>query len=210
MILKIQNPKVEFGHIISVYRWTVHLTWRKVFSIVRRICDRKPTDGLKYFDVNTALWFISMSVTLQAAVHLGQDYLLNLRSQNQSSKSVEQLFRTTEKLIKEQTEITGLFTVNWDQFTWRETSLLCDRAVRIMKSKLFVFSDSVPCLGGISPEPVQALERQNIWYLETRYLKKLGRIDRKPMEFQWKNFVGFSTLGILTEIQKRWQDKSVN
>ena len=43
-----------------------------------------------------------MSVTLQAAVHLGRDYLQNLRSvKNQSSKSVKQLFRTTEKLIKD-------------------------------------------------------------------------------------------------------------
>ena len=49
-----------------------------------------------------------MSVTLQAAVHLGRDYSLNLRSvNNQSSKSVEQLFRTTEKSIKDQTEIAG-------------------------------------------------------------------------------------------------------
>ena len=53
-----------------------------------------------------------MSVTLQAAVHLGRDYLSNLRSvKNQSSKSAEQLFRTIDKLIKEQTEITGLSTI---------------------------------------------------------------------------------------------------
>ena len=53
-----------------------------------------------------------MSVTLQAAVHLGRDYLLNLRSvKNQSSKSVEKLFQTIDKLIKEQTEITGLSTI---------------------------------------------------------------------------------------------------
>ena len=55
-------------------------------------------------------WWIA--VTLQAAVHLGRDYLLNLRSvKNQSSKSAEQLFRTIDKLIKEQTEITGLSTI---------------------------------------------------------------------------------------------------
>ena len=71
--------------------------------------DRKATDNLKDLVVNTAIWGIFMSVTLQAAVHLGRDYSLNLRSvKNQSSKSVEHLFRTTEKLIKEQTDITGL------------------------------------------------------------------------------------------------------
>ena len=48
-----------------------------------------------------------MSVTLQAAVHLIQDYSENLRSiKNQPLMSVKQLFRTTEKLITDQKEIT--------------------------------------------------------------------------------------------------------
>ena len=72
---------------------------------------------------------------------------MNLRSvTNQSSKSVEQLFRTTERLIKEQTETTGVSTINWDHRMWRESSLLRDRAGRIMNSKTYVFSDSVLCL----------------------------------------------------------------
>ena len=61
---------------------------------------------------------------------------MNLRSvKNQSSKSVAQLFRTTERLIKEQTETTGVSTINSDQRMWRESSLLRDRAGRIMNSK---------------------------------------------------------------------------
>ena len=42
----------------------------------------------------------------------------------QSVKSVEQLFRTTESLTKEQTEMTGVSTINWDQCMWKESSLL--------------------------------------------------------------------------------------
>ena len=102
---------------------------------------------MKDLDVNTAIWDILMSGTLQAAVHLGPDYSMNLRSvTNQSSKSAKQLFRTTERLIKEQTETTGVSTINRDQRMWRESSLLCDRAVRIMNFKTYVFSDSVLCL----------------------------------------------------------------
>ena len=52
----------------------------KVFSIVRQTYGRSPTDDLKDLDVNTAIWCIFMSVSLQAAVHLGQDYKENLRS----------------------------------------------------------------------------------------------------------------------------------
>ena len=40
------------------------------------------------------------------------------------------------------------------------------------------------------------------WYLENRYLKDLNRIDGEPMEFEWKIFLGFTTLGLLAEIQK--------
>ena len=39
-------------------------------------------------------------------------------------------------------------------------------------------------------------------YLERRYLKELDRIDGEQMEFGWKNFPGFTALGILSEIQK--------
>ena len=71
-----------------------------------------------------------------------------------------------------------------------------------MKSETYVSSDSVLCLGNISPEPAQAWKYKIKWHLETRYLKDLDRIDGEPMEFEWKNFPGFTTLRILTEIQK--------
>ena len=77
---------------------------------------------------------------------------------------------------------------------WRESSLLCDRAVQIMKSQTYVFADPVLCLGGISTVPVQAWKDKIKWYLETRYLKDLDRIDGEPMEFEWKHFSGFTTL----------------
>ena len=121
----------------------------KVFSIQRKIPDRKPTDDLKDLDVNTAIWGTFMPVTLQAAVHLGRDCMKNLRSvKNQSSKSVNHLFQTTGKLIKDQKEITSLSTIGWHQRMWRESFLLCDGAVQIMKSRTYVFSDSVLSLGG--------------------------------------------------------------
>ena len=84
---------------------------------------------------------------------------------------------------------------------WRETTLLTGRAVQFATAKTYVFSDSVLCLGGISDEPVQAWESKIQWFLETRYLKDLDRIDAEPMEFEWTNFPGFTTLEILAEIQ---------
>ena len=86
-------------------------------------------DRMKDLDVNTAIWCIFMSGTLQAAVQLGKDYTESLRStNNQPKKSLRQLFQVTQKLITDQTAT----------------------------AKTYVFSDSVPCLGGVSTEPVKA------------------------------------------------------
>ena len=127
----------------------------------------------------------------------------NLRfTKNQLLKSVKELFQVTEKLIKDQREITGLTTIDYKQPTWRSTTLLCDKAIEITVAKIYVFADSVLCLGGISTEPVQAWVNKTEWYLETRYLKDLNRIDGEPMEFEWKNFPVFTTMGILEEIKK--------
>ena len=101
---------------------------------------------MKDLDVNTAIWGIFMSITLQAAVHLGKDYTENLRStKNQALKSLKQLFQVTERLTTDQREITGLTTIDWQQTMWRETTLLTDRAVQLTTAKTYVFSDSVWC-----------------------------------------------------------------
>ena len=110
-----------------------------------------------------------------------------------------QLFQMTERLITDQPEITGLTTIDWQQPVWRETTLLTDRTVQFATSQTYVFSNSVLCLGGISDEQVKAWESMIEWFLETRCLKDLDRIDG---EFEWKNIPGFTTLRSLDEIQK--------
>ena len=69
----------------------------KIYSMVRKVHGRSPTDELNGLDVNNAVWCIFMNVTLQVAVHLGRDYVWNLRlTTNQLLKSVKQLFQVTE------------------------------------------------------------------------------------------------------------------
>ena len=81
-----------------------------------------------------------MFVSLQTAAHLDKDYTENLRStKNQIKKSLRQLFQVTERLITDQTEITGLTSIDWQQPLWRETTLLTDRAVQFATAKTFVF-----------------------------------------------------------------------
>ena len=105
---RIRRFRTQQSNLVTSFPYITRLSTSHGESLfdLRKIYDRKPTDNLRDFDVNTAIWCIFMSVTLQAAVHLGRDYSLNLRSiKNQSSNSVDQFSRTTEKLIKEHMEI---------------------------------------------------------------------------------------------------------
>ena len=65
--------------------------------------------------------------TLQAAGHLGQEKMENLRfTKNQPMKSVQQLFQATEKLIEDQKEISKLTSIDYKELFL--TNLLCDKA----------------------------------------------------------------------------------
>ena len=75
---------------------TIHT--EAVFSIVREIYGREHDDPLSDLDVNVTIWGICLNATLRAAVHLGQDYEVNLRYvKNTLWNSVGQLFRETGK-----------------------------------------------------------------------------------------------------------------
>ena len=97
-----------------------------------------------------------MSGTLQATVHLGKDYSENLRStRNQPMKFLKQLFQATGKLIRDQTEITSISVIDWQQQMWQGTTMLTDKAVQFATAQTCL-SDSVLCLRGISSDPVGA------------------------------------------------------
>ena len=199
-----QEPKAmtKIGHTISRLQQITCCTWRRS----SRSWD-KDTVAVRRIKWKTSMWTQRYRVYLCLSLFklqfiFGKDYSENLRStKNQPLKSLRQIFQVTERLIKDQTESTGLTTIDWQQPMWRETTLLNDKAVQFATAKTYVFSDSVLCLGGISDEPVKACKSRIKLFLETRCLKDLDRIGGEPMEFDWENLLGFTTLGILDEIQ---------
>ena len=63
-------------------------------------------------------------------------------------------------------------------------------------------SDSVLCLGKIGIDSVESWKKQIQWYSENDYFSELNRIDGMQTELEWNIFPGFTTIGILKEIQK--------
>ena len=74
----------------------------------------------------------------QHKLHLshGQDYDQKLQFvKDHFWISLKKLFKETEKLIKNQTEIDGVSLIDYEEYTWSATSLLCDRIYQISNAK---------------------------------------------------------------------------
>ena len=87
----------------------------------------------------------------------------------------------------------------------KRTSLSTDKAVQRSTATVYVFSDSVLCLGKLNPYPqsIDAWKNKIEWFTGAPQCRELDRIDGEPMEFEWTNFFqGSTTLQILAEIQK--------
>ena len=154
-----------------------------------------------------AIWGIFLNVTLQAAVHLGQDYETNLRYvKNHLCNSVKQLFNETDKLISGEIEITGANTIKFRELTWMSTSLLCSKAHQYTNAKACVFSDCVFCVGKMGDDPIATWKSKIECYSKNNHFQDMNRIDGMPTEFEWKIFPGITTLqlcGKVTDLLSR-------
>ena len=109
---------------------------------------------------------------------------------------MQQLFHVTRKLVSAQTEIRGISVIDWQEKSWKRTTLLNDRAVKLSAAKAYVFSDSVLCMGRIPDTPVSAWKEKIEWFMNSLQCRELSG---EPMEFEWVNFPGFTTLQVLAD-----------
>ena len=83
-------------------------------------------------------------------------------------------------LVSEQTEITGVNTINFKELAWMATSLLYSKAYQITNAKTYVFSDSVLCVGKMEDDPIATWKSNFKWYSENYHFKVTNRIDGTP------------------------------
>ena len=99
------------------------------------------------------------------------------------------MFGISEKLIAEQSdEICGVNTINWGDSSWKHLSLIGDEEViSLSHAKVYVFSDSVLCLGKMSENPQSntVWEDKLTWFKSSSQYRTLDTIDDEPMEFEW-------------------------
>ena len=118
--------------------------------------------------------------------------------------TMKQMFDISAKLVSEQDEIYGVVTIDWENYSWKYLSLIGDeRVISLQRTKVYVFSDSVLCLGKIheNPQSNDAWEQRLGWFKTSQEYRNLDRIDGEPMEFEWNIFPGFNTLQLSEEVK---------
>ena len=96
-------------------------------------------------------------------------------------------------------------TSDWEDSSWKYLSLLGDeQVISLHRKKVYVFSDSVLCLGKIheTTQSNSAWEQRLDWFKSSPEYRTLDRIDGEPMEFEWNIFPGFTTLQHSQEVQE--------
>ena len=100
-------------------------------------------------------WGMFMAAMMNAATFMGKNFsTIQNFIMNFEDLLLKQMFDITAKLVGEQEEINNLDTIHWRKNSWKQLSLIGDETViNLQRTKVYVFSDSVLCLGRILQHP---------------------------------------------------------
>ena len=149
-------------------------------------------DATKDSDKHSITWRKFMSSTLQASVLMEKNYSDNWHSiKNIQDLTMKQMFDISAKLVSEQDEIYGRKTIDWEDSSWKYLSLIGDeQVISLKRTKIYVFSDSVLCLGKMNENPQSniAWEDKLTWFK----IHKNTEIWTELMVSQWNSNRTFS------------------
>ena len=102
----------------------------------------------------------------------------------------------------------------WTRFigknhSWKQLSLIGDETViNLQRTKVYVFSDSVLCLGKVHshPDSNEVWKKRIEWITTDKSYRDYDGINGEPTEFEWNIFPGFTTLqlcGKVTDLLSR-------
>ena len=79
-----------------------------------------------------------------------------------------------------------------------------EEVISLSHAKVYVFSDSVLCLGKVNQNTTSnaVWEEKLSWFKDSPQYRTLDTIDGEPMEFEWNIFPGFTTLQLISKVQE--------
>ena len=153
---------------------------------------------------HSIIWGMFMAATMNAATFMGKNFMDNENSiKNSTDLTLKKIFDITEKLVSEQEEINNLDKIFWKNHSWKQLSLIGDETViNLQRAKVYVFSDSVLCLGKVHqhPESNEAWKKRIEWIITEKSYRDFDGINGEPTEFEWNIFPGFTALQLCGKV----------
>ena len=145
-----------------------------------------------------------MATTLNAATFMGKNFsTFQTVVKNHESLSLKQMFDVTAQFVNNQEEINCLDKILYGKNAWTHLSLINDKVViNLQSTKVYVFSDSVLCLGKVlqHPECNEAWKNRVAGVRAERSYRHYDAINGESTEFEWNIFPGFTTLQLCDKI----------
>ena len=119
------------------------------------------------------------------------------------------MFDVTAQLVNNQEEIHGLDNIRWEKDSWTRLSLIGDETVINRQStKVYVFSDSVLCLGNVlqHPDSNEAWKNRITGIQSRKSYRDYDTINGESTVFEWNIFPGFTTLQLCDKINDLLSD----
>ena len=132
-----------------------------------------------------------MATTLNAATFMGKNFsTFQSVVKNHESLTLKQMFDVTAQIINNEEEINCLDKILYGKNSWTQLSLISDEVVISLQStKVYVFSDSVLCLGKVlqHPECNEAWKNRVARVRAERSFRDYDAINGESTEFEWNN-----------------------
>ena len=159
---------------------------------------------------HSIIWGMFMAATMNAATFMGKNFVdIQNSIMNFRDLTLKQMFDVTAQLVNDQEEIHGLDKIHWGKNSWRRLSLIGDETViNLQRTKVYVFSDSVLCLGRIlqHPDSNEAWKNRIAGVKAEKSYRDYDGINGEPTEFEWNIFPGFKTLQLCGKINDLLSD----
>ena len=154
-----------------------------------RIRQKRMSSNAEDCTEHSIIWGMFMATTLNAATFMGKNYsTMQNVVQNEENLTLKQMFDVTAQTIHNEDEIYCLDKVVYQKNSWTQLSLINDPVViGLQSAKVYVFSDSVLCLGKVlqHPECNEAWKNRVAGVRAERSYRDYDAINGESTEFEW-------------------------
>ena len=173
-------------------------SWADAAEFVNKVKDQVRSRQKRMSNVaesgeeHSIIWRMFMAATMNAATFMGKNFsTIQNFIKNSEDLTLKQMFDVTAQLVNDQGEIHGWDKIHWEKNSWKRLSLMEDETViNLQRTKVYVFSDSVLCLGRVlqHPDSNEAWKNSVAGIQSERSYREYDAINGESTEFEGEYF----------------------